>query len=201
MEFNEKLKELRKQKDLTQEELAEALFVSRTAISKWESGRGYPSLDSLKEIAKFFEITVDELLSGEELLTLAEEDNKQKERLFIDLVFGLLDAFLSTLFFLPLFAERTGDAVRGVSLLVLTGVSSYIRTLYIVFVLLSTALGILTLALQNSQNAFWLKSKTRLSLGLNALGVVLLIITLQPYAAVFLFLFLAVKILILIKNQ
>lgn len=71
MEFNEKLKELRKQKDLTQEELAEALFVSRTAISKWESGRGYPSLDSLKEIAKFFELTVDELLSGEELLTLA----------------------------------------------------------------------------------------------------------------------------------
>ena len=40
MEFNEKLQELRKQKGLTQEELAEQLYVSRTAISKWESGRG-----------------------------------------------------------------------------------------------------------------------------------------------------------------
>ena len=38
MEFHEKLQELRKQKNLTQEQLAQALFVSRTAISKWESG-------------------------------------------------------------------------------------------------------------------------------------------------------------------
>ena len=46
MEFHEKLQELRKQKNLTQEELSEILFVSRTAISKWESGRGYPSFAS-----------------------------------------------------------------------------------------------------------------------------------------------------------
>lgn len=44
MEFHEKLQELRKQKNLTQEELSEILFVSRTAISKWESGRGYQAL-------------------------------------------------------------------------------------------------------------------------------------------------------------
>ena len=62
MEFNEKLQELRKNKGLTQEELAEALYVSRTAISKWESGRGYPNIDSLKEISKFFSVTIDELL-------------------------------------------------------------------------------------------------------------------------------------------
>ena len=78
MEFHEKLQELRKQKGLTQEELAESLYVSRTAISKWESGRGYPNIDSLKAIAKFFSVTIDELLSGEEVLTIAEEDQKQK---------------------------------------------------------------------------------------------------------------------------
>ena len=54
MEFNEKLQELRKQRGLTHKELAQALYVSRTAISKWESGRGYPNIDSLKAIAKFF---------------------------------------------------------------------------------------------------------------------------------------------------
>ena len=76
MEFNEKLQGLRKNKGLTQEELAEALYVSRTAISKWESGRGYPSIDSLKDISKFFSVSIDDLLSGEKLLSLAEKENK-----------------------------------------------------------------------------------------------------------------------------
>ena len=60
MEFHEKIQELRKSRGLTQEELAEALFVSRTAISKWESGRGYPSIDSLKEISSYFSISIDD---------------------------------------------------------------------------------------------------------------------------------------------
>lgn len=45
MELYDKIQELRKSKNMTQEELAEKLFVSRAAISKWESGRGYPSID------------------------------------------------------------------------------------------------------------------------------------------------------------
>ena len=69
MEFHEKLQELRKSRGLTQEELAEALFVSRTAISKWESGRGYPSIDSLKEISSYFSVSIDDLLSGEQKKT------------------------------------------------------------------------------------------------------------------------------------
>lgn len=60
MEFHEKLQELRKSRGLTQEELAEALFVSRTAISKWESGRGYPSIDSLR---KYPDISLCPLMS------------------------------------------------------------------------------------------------------------------------------------------
>ena len=81
MEFNDKLQELRKQKGFTQEELAEVLFVSRTAISKWESGREYPNIDSLKAISKFFGVTIDELLSGDELLTIAEEDGRNNPNL------------------------------------------------------------------------------------------------------------------------
>ena len=116
MEFNEKLQELRKQKALTQEELAEKLYVSRTAVSKWESGRGYPSIDSLREIARFFSVTIDELLSGEEIVSIAEEDNKQRERQLRGLVFGLLDISVLILFFLPFFGQKTDGVVQEVSL-------------------------------------------------------------------------------------
>ena len=86
MEFHEKLQELRKSRGLTQEELAECLFVSRTAISKWESGRGYPSIDSLKEIANYFSVSIDELLSSEKMLSLAEKENKTLEKFLSDLI-------------------------------------------------------------------------------------------------------------------
>ncbi|MDD2620002.1 MAG: helix-turn-helix transcriptional regulator, partial [Syntrophomonadaceae bacterium] len=95
MEFNEKLQELRKQKKLTQEELAEILFVSRTAISKWESGRGYPSIESLKAISEFFLVSIDELLSGKELISVAEKDSLHKMQHMRDLVFGLLDCAIA----------------------------------------------------------------------------------------------------------
>ena len=102
MEFYEKLQELRKSRGLTQEELAEMLYVSRTAISKWESGRGYPNIDSLKAISKCFSVSLDDLLSSETILIIAEEDGKQKEGRMQSLVFGLLDCgFALLLFFSP----------------------------------------------------------------------------------------------------
>ena len=81
MEFNIKLQELRKSRSLTQEELAAALYVSRTAVSKWESGRGLPGIDSLRAIAAYFGITIDELLSGDELLSLADNSAKKESHL------------------------------------------------------------------------------------------------------------------------
>ena len=106
MEFHEKLQQLRKQRNLTQEALAASLYVSRTAVSKWESGRGYPNIDSLRAIAAFFSVTVDELLSSDQVLTIAEEDHRQTEKHFRDLVFGLLDICMAMLLFLPLCGEK-----------------------------------------------------------------------------------------------
>jgi transcriptional regulator with XRE-family HTH domain len=102
MEFNEKLQSLRKSKGLTQEELSEFLYVSRTAVSKWESGRGYPNIESLKEISKFFDISIDDLLSGEKLLSIAEKENKSNIRNMCDLLFGIVDLFSFIVIILPL---------------------------------------------------------------------------------------------------
>ena len=201
MELNEKLLELRKQKGLTQAELAEILFVSRTAVSKWESGRGYPNIDSLKAIAKFFGVTIDELLSGEELLTIAEEDSRKKENRLRDLVFGSLDCSTAMLFFLPFFGQKTPPVIQAVSLLSLTEAKLYLRTAYVAAVAGMAFLGFLTLALQTCQNPIWMKNKHKLSWMLNAAGALLFIISSQPYAAALLFLFLAVKALMLIKWQ
>ena len=201
MDFSKKLQELRKQKGLTQEELAKSLYVSRTAISKWESGRGYPSIDSLKEIAKFFCVTVDQLLSGEEVLTIAQEDQKQKQSHFRDLVFGLLDLSLVMFLFLPFFGQRVGNDLQEVSVLALTEISPYLKTAFLVCILVTVLMGAATLALQNWQGAFWLRRKSQLSLGFSMLGVLLFILTRQPYAAAFLFIFLAIKGFLLLKKQ
>ena len=91
MEFHEKLQELRKSRGLTQVELAEDLYVSRTAISKGETGRGYPSIDSLKEISNYFSVTIDDLLSSEKLLSIAQTENKSNIRSICDLLLGILD--------------------------------------------------------------------------------------------------------------
>ena len=59
MEFKEKLKKLRNDNNISQKELADAIFVSRSAIAKWESGNGVPSDDNLKEIIKYFNLPSD----------------------------------------------------------------------------------------------------------------------------------------------
>ena len=201
MEFNEKLQALRKQKNLTQEELAEKLFVSRTAVSKWESGRGYPGIDSLKEIAKLFGVTIDELLSGNELLTIAEEDTKQIKTHFLDLAFGLLDICFVMFFFLPFFGQMADDVIREVSLLSLTNVSLWLKILYFVLVIIMALLGVIILSLQNLKNVFWINNKSKISLILNALVVLIFIVSRQPYAAGFSFIFLVIKTFLYIKRR
>ena len=201
MEFNEKIQELRKQKGLTQEELAELLFVSRTAVSKWESGRGYPNIESLKALAKFFGVTVDELLSGEELLTIAQQDNAQNKKRICDLVFGLFDLSVAMFFLLPIFGRQAHGSVEAVSLSALAESLSWLKVLYLVVVGVIVLVGVLLLTLQNSQHKLWVKNKIGISLAMNTVGILLFIVSQQPYAAALLFIFSIIKVILLLKKQ
>ena len=199
MTFGEKLKKLRNDNGLTQDELAEKLYVTRTAISKWETDKGYPNIESLKAIATFFSITVDELLSSEEILAIAEKNQKQTAKDFRELAFGLLDICMSLLHFLPLFAMNINGEIRVASLLSLGGISLYLKIAYFIFVIAMSITGVITLALQNTSVTVCAKLKANISLVLGVIIVLLFIVSRQPYAAAFAFSLLVIKAIILIK--
>ena len=147
MEFHEKLQELRKSRGLTQEELAEVLYVSRTAISKWESGRGYPNIDSLKVISNYFSVTIDELLSSEKLLSIVEKENKANIQNLCDWLFGLLDIFAIVLIVLPLYPNVQAGFVYSVNLFAYTQITPLNRSLYWIMIVLLVVVGIIKLIL------------------------------------------------------
>ena len=103
------------------------------------------------------------------------------------------------LLFLPFFAERIGEGLACVSLMALSGVRLYLKIAYFVVVIALILCGGTVLVLRNCRRAFWLKSKTVISLSLGALSVLLFVISLQPYAAVYAFVTLSIKTLILLK--
>ena len=193
MEFGEKLQELRKSKVLTQEELAEELYVSRTAISKWESGRGYPSIDSLKEISAFFSVTIDELLSGEKILSLAEKENKSNIRKMCNLIFGIADVLSFLLIVLPLYPNPVGGHIYSVNLFDYAEISPVQKLIYWVVFLAFVVAGGVKIAFTRLGMEKGQKLVTACSMGLGILAVLILGMSREPYAVVVAFMLLMGK--------
>lgn len=102
MSLGKRLMELRKSKQLSQEDLAEKLNVTRQTISKWETDQSLPECDKIIPLAKLFNISADELLTGkkqkeetEKNTTQDQQENKKKRT--IGLVSGILLYFLSVI--------------------------------------------------------------------------------------------------------
>ena len=74
MEFGEKLKRAREEKGITQQTLANQLFVTRQAVSRWECGARFPDLLTAKKISEYLEVSLDDLLSKDETKKCAEEN-------------------------------------------------------------------------------------------------------------------------------
>ena len=183
MEFNEKLQELRKSRSLTQEELAEALFVSRTAISKWESGRGYPSLDSLKQISRYFSVSIDELICPEEIISAAEEEKKASVDRIFTLTCGTLDILLALLLFLPVFGNGT-DKPTSVSLFTLTGISPWIKTVFATVITLTVLNGICCVIISHLDHPVWDRHRLATGMVLSIVSSAIFVLTRQPYAGI-----------------
>lgn len=109
MQFNERLKKLRQERGVTQKELAEAVYVSRSAVAKWESGLGLPNAESLKLLAQFFQVSEQTLLADPTVETVIVGKNgvmlRQKQ-----IIFGLLAIFIVILTItISLFAATRRD--------------------------------------------------------------------------------------------
>ncbi|MDD6193547.1 MAG: helix-turn-helix transcriptional regulator [Lachnospiraceae bacterium] len=200
MEFHEKLQELRKSRGLTQEELAEALYVSRTAISKWESGRGYPSIDSLKEISNFFSVTIDELLSGEKLISIAEKENKSNMQRMCDFILGMVDVFTVLLIVLPLYPNPIDGYIYSVNLPSYTDTTSFNRMIYWMMYIALITTGIVKILLTQQKVEKGQKVVTACSMGLSIFTELFLAMTREAYAVTMVFLLLIIKGALLLKR-
>lgn len=201
MDFNEKLQKLRTAQNMTQEELAEKLYVSRAAISKWESGRGYPNIDSLKAIAKFFNVTIDELICGEEMISLAEEDIKDKNKRYTELICGILDCLMVLVLFIPLFGEQQAGKIASVSLLSLTGVSLWQKTAFLAVVILTVLNGFSAVLINNFDKPAWNRFTLVNGMALSIICTLLFIAARQPYAGILFLSMLIIKGFLLIKTK
>ena len=198
MEFNEKLQKLRKSRSLTQEELAEALFVSRTAVSKWESGRGYPSIDSLKEISRFFSVSIDELICPGEIVTAAENEKREFVSRYISLICSALDILLAILLFLPVFGNGAGSS-GAVSLFALNGINPLVKNTFAAVIILTVLNGICGAIIAQFDRPVWNRHRIITGSVLSILAAAIFIITRQPYAGIICFSFLIIKGFLMIR--
>ena len=192
MEFNEKLQELRKSRSMTQEELAEALFVSRTAVSKWESGKGYPNIDSLKAISRFFSVTIDDLICSDEMITVAETEKREFADKYVSLICNVLDILLAILLFIPAFGNGP-ESSATVSLFGLTGISFWVKTVFIVIIVITIINGICGVIIASFNKPVWNRHRLITGAALSILAVIVFIAARQPYAGIVCFLFLVIK--------
>ena len=200
MEFSEKLQELRKSRGLTQEELAEGLYVSRTAVSKWESGRGYPSIDSLKVISNYFTVTIDDLLSGEKLLCIAEKENRARMQNLCNMLIGMIDILHFLLIILPLYPRFMNGYISAVSLFFYTETTVFNRMVYWCVFPVCIVIGVVEIVIARLKTAKRYKIILTVSMSISILANLFLAMAGETYATALAFLFFLLKGFLYIKG-
>ena len=198
MELSEKIQKLRKERGMTQEQFAECLFVSRTAISKWETGRGTPNMESLQMIARVCGITLDELLRAEEVISIAEKENKENLDRLAGFVGGIVNILALVGVLLPLYKVEEGQVFYAVPLYCYQG---WLTIFYWLFPVTMAVCGIVQILLNQGEREGLKKIVSMTGMILNAGAILLLILSGQPYPAVMSFLLFVIKAWIKLKNR
>lgn len=198
MELSEKIQKLRKEHNLTQEQLAEQLFVSRTAVSKWETGRGTPSMESLKQLANLFHITLDQLLSTEEVVVIAEKENKENINRFASYIDGIINLAALLGLLLPLYKVEENGLFHSVPLYQLGGWQGVVFWIAPVIMVIC---GIAQMVLAGSENTKMNTAANMVGTAAHICAILLLIVSGHPYPAVLFFFLFAVKGILLLKKR
>ena len=116
MEFKDKLKKLRKEKGISQQQLSESIFISRSAVAKWENGLGFPSEESLEALSKYFEVPKD-FWTTEEPEAVIVAKNKKISRLSTILKICIIVVLLavSALFIADILCDDFGLTSKSVA--------------------------------------------------------------------------------------
>ena len=196
MELSKKIKKIRNDNKLTQEQFAEKMLVSRTAVSKWENGTCYPSIDSLKYMSKTFNISLDKLLSNEEILEIANNENKSNISKYNSLLFSLLDIIRIIFIFLPLYSYKTNNFVYSVSLFNSNDLGLTLKIIFISIFIIYFIVGFIELILNYKERTPIIN---KISLFMDIISIFILSFTNQPYLIALMFIIFTIKIIMLLK--
>ena len=194
MELSKKIKKIRNDNNLTQEQFAEKMLVSRTAVSKWENGTCYPSIDSLKYMSKTFNISLDRLLSSEEILEIARTENQSNISKYNNLLFCLLDIVRIIFIFLPLYSYKTNNFIYSVSLFNSNDLGTTLKIIFILIYIIYLVLGIIELFFNYKGNNRLLN---KISIFLDVTSIFNLLFTKQPYVIALMFVIFIIKTIML----
>ena len=192
MELSKKIKKIRNDNKLTQEQFAEKMLVSRTAVSKWEIGACYPSIDSLKYMAKMFNVSLDKLLSSEEILEIVKIENQNNISKYNGLLFCLLDIVRIIFIFLPLYSYKTNDFVYSVSLFNSNDLGLLLKIVFMLIYIMFLVLGIIELIFNYKGNN---RLINKISMLLDGISIFVLLFTKQPYVIALMFVIFIIKII------
>ena len=197
MEVNKKIQKLRKENNLTQDQLAERLGVSKIYVARIENGKILPSVKDIKNIARILDVNVSDLTSFDDLIFAAESDNYNKLDRKTTLFFAILDILSISFIFMPFYVKNN----NAMTLIELKPLSSLLYIAYLVLLIVSFIVGVLEIIFSANNKKNKLKNVKIISVVVYAFSILIFALSKQSYITAFLFLFLMIKILFLLNLE